>query len=372
MAPSGTAAPGPIGTGFLPGPGWTVLQAGADATPERQALAVASNAPLHPEDSARGIRASSGLPYETLLRLPQRGVVIVALFTVRGPYRWQDEDYPPRELPLRVRDATRSQFYNVPVRPDRSLGQYQLRATVNDHYVDLYLYFGISRPSPELIATAQRQLDHLVVASVSAGDENDRQPSTSVVPSAAKIIDRTCVCTISPGNRREIDVKAQSGTGLFGDRSKWRIRPGASFYDARSTKPQIFAWMNAGWPPVTPDVGIPVRTDALSFPTRCRPSSTRVPLSTAGLFGGAASQFEDEYDCRVPQRILVRMRSVFYAPTTLRRQRTEHFDQLIGHGRVREGAMAIRTLSGKPIVLATVHESGKARLFVGNTCGPNG
>src|SRR5919108_5967227 len=60
IAPNGTASQGARGIGFMPASGWRVLQSGADATPLRPALAVASNVPLAPADEARGIRDSSG------------------------------------------------------------------------------------------------------------------------------------------------------------------------------------------------------------------------------------------------------------------------------------------------------------------------
>ena len=376
IAPSSTAAPAPIGTGFLPEPGWTVLQTGSDATPERQALAVATNVRLHPEDDARGIRGSSGLPYSTLLRLPKGGVVIVALFTRRESEPWNDEFFPKRELPLSVREAMGSIPYGTQVRPKRPLGQYELRVTVGGHHVTLHFYFGTQHPSPQLIGTAQDQLERLVVASMSAGDGNPRHSATIVEPSAqSRVIDRTVACAISPGNPREIQVNAQSGTRLFGDRSKWKSLPAASFGDPLSTSPTspgVSAGIWAGWPPVA-EVGFPVRTEALRYSVRCRPSRSRVPLSSRGLSGGMASQVGDEYDCVVPGRILVRVRGVFYAPTSLRRWRpTRSIDQYVARGRARGGALAIRTESGRPIALATVHESGWARLRVGPTCGPSG
>lgn len=372
IAPSGTAAPGPIGTGFLPGPGWTVLQTGSDATPERQALAVATNVPLHPEDSARGIRNSSGLPYSTLLQLPPRGVVIVALFTRQESEPWNDNYYPERGLPMRVHDAFNTILYSTQVRPERPLGQYQLRATVGDHHIDLNFYFGARHPSPKLIATAQRQLDRLIVASVSGPTTDaDRRPSTNVAPPASKIIDRTVVCSITPGSVRELDVEARSGTRDFSDRSKWRFLPHVGFHDPRTSAAKLTsASMSVGGPYIGREPGS--SSDTFLLGAACRTASTRVPLSSARLSGGAASPFGDEYDCVVPAKVFVRVRAVFRAPTTLRRSRTPGGGiYYFARERIREGAIAISTLSGKPIALATAHESGRARLFVGDTCGPS-
>lgn len=385
LAPTGTAAVA-VGTGFLPQPGWTVLQTGEDATAERQALSVATNVRLHPEDHARGIRGSSGLPYSTLLELPERGVVIVGLFTRRESEPWNDEFFPERVLPLRVRDALSSISYSYQMRPERPLGQYELRATVGDHHVVLHFYFGSARPSPQILAAAQRQLDRLVVASVFPGEADAGPPTVATEPWASKIIhrpaqpaksrvvDQTVVCAISPGNPREINVTARSGTRLFGDRSRWKTLPGVSFGDPSATSPTspgVSAGVSAGWPPVT-EIGVPLRTEALRYSVRCRPSKARVSLTTSGLPGAVAGQNGDNYDCVVPGRILVRIRSVFYAPTWLRRWRpTRYIDELVARGRSKEGALAIRTESGKPVAVATVHESGRARLFVGPSCGPS-
>lgn len=379
IAPSGAAAPGPIGTGFLAGPGWTVLQTGSDATPERQALAVAANVPLHPEDSARGIRNSSGLPYSTLLQLPPRGVVIVALFTRRESEPWAAEDFPRRDLPLRVREAIDSISYSYQMRPERPLGQYELRATVGNHYIVLHFYFGNRNPSPEIIAAAQRQLDRLVVASDSAGDaDNARRPSASVAafPTASKIVDRTVECETGDHPIREVDVTVRSGVRERGDRTKWQYRPSASFVAEGSWKPATpnrgRAGISAGWPPVK-YAGFPLNPVALYISTRCKLSRSRVSLSRAGLSGSVASQFEDEYDCVVPARVLVRVRAIFRTPTKLRRDRWNRSEvNDVADGPVREGTLAISTFSGKPIALATVHESGRTRIFVADTCGPNG
>src|SRR3954470_17451616 len=49
LTPSGTAAPEPIGLGFLPATGWSVLQNGGDGTAVRPAVAIAANVPLSPD-----------------------------------------------------------------------------------------------------------------------------------------------------------------------------------------------------------------------------------------------------------------------------------------------------------------------------------
>jgi len=163
ITPSGSASSAPAGLGFLPERGWNVFQSGREATPARPATAIAANVPLDAQD------ASDGLPYSTLLTLPRDGIVITVGFTVGGePLR--DKYFPPRGLPLRIRDAAPFIEWGVQARPGRPLGQYQLRAGVDGHNVDVNLYFGTERPSPAQLTAAQRQLDRLIVRSaVSAG-----------------------------------------------------------------------------------------------------------------------------------------------------------------------------------------------------------
>jgi hypothetical protein len=157
LTPSGSAAPAPTGLGFLPARGWSVLQNGGDGTPVRPAVAIASNVELSPDDDP------DGLPLSTLETLPPDGVVIVTSFIARGEEDYYDNLFPPRSLPLRAADATRGIDFGAELRPDRPLGQYQLRGAVNGHNVDVNLYFGTARPTPALLAAAQQQLDRLVV-----------------------------------------------------------------------------------------------------------------------------------------------------------------------------------------------------------------
>ena len=115
-------------------------------------------------------------------------------------------------------------------------------------------------------------------------------------------------------------------------------------------------------------------------PQKCKPATARIPLSAAGLAGGAASALpgthhvgSDAYECRTPSRVLVRIHAVFRTPTTLRSQ--------IRYGRrtlttsneavVKEARIAVRTPSGQALAYAEALESGKARLFVARTCAPD-
>ncbi|MBA2641687.1 MAG: hypothetical protein H0U82_02005 [Actinobacteria bacterium] len=142
-----------VGTGFLPAQGWTVVQSGR-VDSRGVASAVAANVPLRPEDDLEAV------PYATLEALPARGVVIVATFTTRGD-PGADFAYPPQALPLQI--ATATPVPNGLVVP-RPLGEYRLRAGIRGTNVDARIYFGTPKPSGELRAAAQRQLNQLAVA----------------------------------------------------------------------------------------------------------------------------------------------------------------------------------------------------------------
>jgi hypothetical protein len=153
IVPSSGTADEPFGLGFLPAPGWNVIEDAGDGTAVRPAVAIAANVPLSPKDDAEG------LPLSTLMSLPPDGIVMIAIFTARGE-RMHDSYFLRRSLPLRAGEA---QPYGAWIRPGRPLGQVHLQAGVNRHNVDLTIYYGSEHPSAALVAAAQRQLDRLIV-----------------------------------------------------------------------------------------------------------------------------------------------------------------------------------------------------------------
>jgi hypothetical protein len=374
IAPSGSAAGGPPGLGFVPDSGWRVLQAGADATPARPALAIASNVRLSPEDDVRGVRNSSGLPYATLLTLPPRGVVIVATFTVPDDTSETADRFPVRELPLRLRDATPFVQNGVQIRPGRPLGQYELRARVNDRNVDVHLYFGVPKPSKALVTEAQSQLDRLVVQPLHSATKVEERalplrgntPPTAVA-SPSRVIDRTIVCKPGVGlGTRHITVSAQAGFRK-GDTFEWLAQavidtPAQPLPRKDNYRPTLAA-VTAGWPPKPPLTGDGMGYSASS----CKSTRASVLFSRRGLAGGVASQFGEELKCFPPSTVLIRVRAVFSEPTrlTLIGKKKEIYSAI---GRIEEGEIAARTPTGKPLVYAEVVDSGRARLFTARTC----
>jgi len=388
IAPRGIASSGPVGLGFLPERGWDVLQTGAQATQDRPAVAIASNGAFAPDDAARGVRNSSGLPYSTLLDLSPDGIVIVARFTLRDPQPNPSSLHPSRRLPLSLRDASPSTAFGVQVRPERPLGQYLLRAGVNGHNVELEVYFGTPRPSPALIEDAQRQIDRLVV--------NPRKPSASVQARAfplrptsvratepKRILDRTLVCATAL--LAGIDAKGHRGTGRA--RSVWG-RPAfvavttGTANNGGTQNPTLLdnslAWMTAGRPSPTSTLieeGLPIIRSV--YPIRtwgtlaingrlCRSTKAPVTLGVQGLQARALGPFEENFTCATPRRVVLRVRAVLDSPAVLRSYRTFARTTIP----VRQGQLAVQTESGKRLAYAEVSESGKARLFTARSCLP--
>jgi hypothetical protein len=161
----------------------------------------------------------------------------------------------------------------------------------------------------------------------------------------AKAIDRTFLCSIAMrGGIPLLEIRASAATVIdaahFGASTNWN-----------------------------PDAGlISASTESLSLnPTRCTPSRARVALTTAKLEGGAAGPSE-EFECETPSRVLVRVRAVFRSAARLETNRDFGYPMLIAGGEVREASLAIRTPAGRPLAFASIHESGRARLFGGRGC----
>jgi hypothetical protein len=390
VTPSGTAAGTGVGLGFLPAPGWDVLQTGAEATQERPVIAIAANGAFAPEDTARGIRNSSGLPYSTLMALPQKGIVIVARFTISGQELAASQLYPTRSLPLRLRDASPYTAFPVQVRPERPLGQYLLRATANGQNVELQIYFGTSRPSPALIESAQRQIDRLVISSRKpSATVNSRalplQPASVRATPPSRVLDRTLVCaTALFAGARDIEAKGHRGTGRSG--GTW-LRPAlASVTSGPSANggpqnPTILdnslVWMTAGRPSAASTL---VEEGLLSdlYRThiwgtlavnaqRCRLTKARVTLSPRGLQGGALGPFEDSFSCATSRRVVVRVRAVVASAAVLRSFRAFARTTVP----IQEGELVVQTEAGKRLVYAEVLDSGRARLFTAGSCFPS-
>jgi len=381
VAPNGTAARDPIGLGFVPRSGWFALQSAMRGTPDQPAVAMVANVPFAEDDVVNGLAEPSALPYSTLLTLPVRGVVVVATFIEAGQQPWTSTRYPPRTLPLRLRDATPYIEYGTQVRPDEPLGQYQLRALVNGFNVDLVVYAGSPRLSRRLSAEVQQQLDRLVVQRARKTEHARRsRPATIQAPSAPVVLDRTFACTPSLiGGIRKIGTRAHSGSGRHGQ--SWDqpafagIETNVSGAAATAVENEL-AWVSAGRP--SPSATIVATLVGYTFPFRswgtigvnrgrCRATRARVSLSRSGLDGGTVGPIDERRDCASGRRILVRIRAVLGSAARLSTFRSV----LRTTVPVREATLVARAQSGRPLVYAQVLQSGKSLLYTSPTCFPD-
>ncbi|MBA2384960.1 MAG: hypothetical protein H0V68_09925, partial [Actinobacteria bacterium] len=322
---------------------------GGDGTSAQAAVAVAANVELRPDDDA------DGLPLSTLETLPPDGVVIVANFVARGDQVYYDERFPTRTLPLDVRAAIPGIEYGVQVRPGRPLGQYQLRAAVNHHNVDLNIYFGTETPSPALFAEAQRQLDRLVVRA-------ERVPTPTLRPARAapvatdpsRIVDRTLICsTVSDFGERLLRIAITPAMSLPSGQSPARASIGTGSAGTR----EVLAGITAG-----PSFSRPGPGSAYFNKSRCRATAMSVPLTSRGL-PSPPVLFDQYLKCRAGARVLVRVRAVLDRRVAWRATR----DLVEARGNSSTAALAVRTETGKPIAYFTL-ESGKTRLWTVGSC----
>jgi hypothetical protein len=146
-------AEGAAGPGFLPAPGWNLLNTGLTVPPQAP-FALAANVPPSERD-----RSTGGRPDETIRSLGATGVVLYALFIPAGHVPSIDATFPERELPLRLTDA-RENSPQGPQPPGQTL---RLLARIGGFDIDVTIYFGADEPSAAVRATAAEQLARLVV-----------------------------------------------------------------------------------------------------------------------------------------------------------------------------------------------------------------
>ena len=190
-------------------------------------------------------------------------------------------------------------------------------------------------------------------------------------PDAPQVLDRTFVCAISPrGGLYIIDARAHSGTRQQG---KWAKLPYAGLRSGNfgGVSGNMLAWVTSGAPTAATTVDqdyeafevktfgtVGVRRDA------CRAVADTIPLTQAGLRGGAAGTLGDAYDCAAPRQVKVRFRAVLPAASRLK----QGADYFTVHAPVLEAKLVVRTVAGKPLAYGEVATSGKARLLTAKGC----
>lgn len=191
------------------------------------------------------------------------------------------------------------------------------------------------------------------------------------VEQATRVVDLTVTCPIPVrAGVREIELSAISGVRLREDRSKW-----LRLANALTSLPMgESVFVSAGAPlalePGRPDDGVRLYAHGV-----CAPDRRSIPLSRRSLAGGVSGQLGERWDCVVPSRVAIRVRAVFRRATAPRMKRYgitgRSWTARVGIGTVQDGSLSVRTLGGRPIAYADVHESGRARLFVARTCVPD-
>ena len=152
VAPGGatTDADGP---GFLPAQGWDAFQTGV-ARPPQAPSATAANVRLG-EDALSGT-----FPWQTVARLHTGEVLLQATFYPAGEIAGIDSKFPRRSLPLSLGDAQTGA--SLEGQPPNVTAE-RLVARVNGWNLDLFVFFAGDRVTPAARATAQEELDRLVV-----------------------------------------------------------------------------------------------------------------------------------------------------------------------------------------------------------------
>jgi hypothetical protein len=205
----------------------------------------------------------------------------------------------------------------------------------------------------------------------------------------ARVVDRTYMCSVAVHNGvRQLTTRAARG---FREDGRTRWFASVSVTNAEGGPPaklpptptgQIpiwytnwefaaFAGLDVAHPEPSPPLQ-PYRAGLSVTPRRaCTASRARVPLAPRGLDGFPADYFGDEVECVAPAKVLVRVRAVFAVPASFRldRSRGELRTQRAS-GAVREAAVAVQAMSGRPLVYASAAAGGVARLFDAAGCIP--
>jgi hypothetical protein len=186
----------------------------------------------------------------------------------------------------------------------------------------------------------------------------------------SRVLDRTYSCGVElGGGLYAVDVTAHAGSRTG---RQWAKLPyvGLRTGNASISTGNLLAWVSAGRPTATTTMDL----DFWSFSglgtvgvrrTLCRATSARIPLSPAGLEGGAAPDVGASFTCEAPRRIVVRVRSELTASAV---PRGPEYSAV--HVPTRSARIAVRTAKGRALVYGEAFASGKSRLFTAKGCWP--
>ena len=191
-------------------------------------------------------------------------------------------------------------------------------------------------------------------------------PPAGAGPSASRVIDRTLRCTTGiQAGVREVFVDAQSGLRSDTKPAAWKWLPNVQVStpgEATGSQQWVLAVISAGGPLETSPTG-----GGLSIGVgRCKQIRTKVPLTAKALERQTMRGYSQQWVCVVPRRVLLHVHGVFKAPTGLKGNPFGYLSTL--GATARSGAFAVRTESGRPLLFATVDESGAARLSAARSC----
>jgi hypothetical protein len=175
-------------------------------------------------------------------------------------------------------------------------------------------------------------------------------------PEAASVtvIDRTVVCDV----------------GLYGGIPKLHIVATSAIRSGPQEKTAEISVVTK--PDAGPDRLTGVGGGYMELSPQCKRSTAHVPLTSRGLSGFVASQFEDDLGCPTPARVLIRVRAVFPGRASLRLGAPVPNSPRVWYAiaPVDKGEIAVRTIKGKPIAYESFSsKTGKARLFTRGSCG---
>ena len=195
-----------------------------------------------------------------------------------------------------------------------------------------------------------------------------------------RVFDRTVVCTIATSGG-VYEVKALAYAGVR-DGGRWLRLPFASISADGIRNHETFldnslSWISAAAPAAETNLVDPARS-GLPTPARasgtlalnkrdCAPTKVKVPLSGKGLRDVAPGPLGESLDCPAQRRVLVHVRAVATAPPVL--YGDGHYTKT--RTAVEQGFIAVRTLSGKPLVFASTFQSGKTKMLVAPSCAPD-
>jgi hypothetical protein len=189
------------------------------------------------------------------------------------------------------------------------------------------------------------------------------QTAQSAPAQRARVLDRTLLCAIEPtGGIHELNVYGQSGVRLQEDPSKWKELASAHLNSGSIWKAGL-AGVTAGRRDPTTQVASGLWYDA----RRCKRTTARVSLTTKGLGGGPANQWEERFECTAARQVLIRIRAEFARPTDW--DFVSFSNQFGASGPpLRLGQLAAATRTGTPLAYADVNEAGRTRLFFRGHC----